>query len=286
MRVVNAFLADLMAYQFLQYAFLTGLLAGLAVGVIGSFVVVRRISYIAGGISHTVLGGMGAALFLQRSVGWQAVHPLHGAAAGALLAALIIGLVSLRAQQREDTVIGAVWAVGMAIGVLFISQTPGYTTDLMSYLFGNILLVSPDDVWLLACLDLLIIGSVLVFYNKFVAVCFDGDFARLRGLNVDFYYLFLLCLTALTVVVLVTIVGLVMVIALLTLPPAIASIFSKSLPRMMLWSSLLCMAFTTGGLAVSYEPDLPAGATTVVLAGLSYILVLAGERLLTRTRSH
>lgn len=273
------FLSDVEQYHFLQYALLTGVLSSVACGVVGTFVVVRRITYIAGGISHTVLGGMGAALYMRRSLGWEAADPLYGAVAAAIAAAVIIGVVSLRAKEREDTVIGAVWAVGMAIGILFISQTPGYNTDLMGYLFGNILMVSSDDLWLLVGLDVLVVGMGIVFYNQFLAVCFDDEFALLRGLWVEAYYLLLLCLTALTIVVLVTVVGIVMVIALVTLPTAIAGLFSRTLKRMMVVSGLLCMAFTTSGLVFSYEPNYPAGATTIVIAGAAYLLVLIGRRL-------
>ena len=185
----------------------------------------------------------------------------------ALLAAVIIGWVSLHAKQREDTVIGALWAIGMATGVLFIARTPGYQVDLMSYLFGSILMVTSGDLWLLVGLDVLIVGVGLLFYNQFLAVCFDEEFARLRGLRVEFYYILLLCLTALTVVLLVSVVGIVMVIALLTLPVAVAGHFCKTLWQLMLVSALLSMFLTTAGLALSYGPDLPAGATTILLAG-------------------
>ncbi|MBM4327888.1 MAG: metal ABC transporter permease [Deltaproteobacteria bacterium] len=274
-----AFLIDLQQHLFLQYALLTGALASVACGVIGAFVLVKRITYIAGGIAHSVLGGMGLALFLQKNGHWEAVTPLHGAVAAAILSALIIGVVSLRAKQREDTVIGALWAVGMAVGVLFISRTPGYNTDLMSYLFGNILMVSTRELWFLVGLDVVVVAAGLAFYNQFVAVCFDGEFAALRGLKVDFFYLLLLCLTALTTVVLAMVVGLVMVIALLTLPTAIAEFFSKTLARMMVLSCVLCFGFTSAGLAVSYGPDLPVGATTILIAGAAYLTMIVVKRL-------
>jgi zinc transport system permease protein len=264
---------------FLRYALLAGLLASVACGVVGTYVVTRRISYIAGGISHCVLGGMGAARYFQVVYGWEAFHPLIGAIIAALAAALIIGIISLRAKQREDTVIGALWAVGMAAGILFISRTPGYNEDLMSYLFGNILMVTPKSLWLLAALDLLVVASALLVYNQFLAVCFDEEFARLRGVPVEAFYLFLLCLTALAVVVLVFVVGIVLVIALLTLPAAVAGHFSKRLWHMMLLATIFSLVFTTAGLAISYEPNLPAGATTIMIAGAAYLLVMIGTGL-------
>jgi len=272
------FLAALLRYDFLQHALLAGVLAGVACGVVGTYVVVRRISYIAGAIAHCVLGGLGVARYLQVVHGWQWFEPMYGALVAAVAAALLIGLVSLRAQEREDTVIGALWAVGMAVGVLFISRTPGYNEDLMSYLFGNILLVGPSDLWLMVGLDLGVVLLSLLLYSQLQAVCFDEEFARLRGLNVEFYYLLLLTLTALTVVLLVSVVGIILVIALLTLPAAIAGQFTRTMRRMMILATFLSVVLTTSGLALSYSPDLPAGATTIVLAGLAYLAVLAFAR--------
>jgi zinc transport system permease protein len=146
----------------------------------------------------------------------------------------------------------------------------------MSYLFGNILLVSRQDLVLIGGMDILVVGLGLLFYNKFLAVCFDEEFARLRGISVEFYYLLLLCLTALTVVVLVTVVGLIMVIALLTLPVAIAGQFVSRLWHVMLVATVISIGLTSGGLAVSYGPELPPGATTIALAGVLYLLVVVG----------
>jgi len=275
---MGVFLTDLPHYAFLQYALLTGLLASVACGVIGTYVVTRRITYIAGSIAHTVLGGLGAARWCQTVYGWEWCQPIFGAVLAALLAALVIGVVSMRARQREDTVIGALWAVGMAVGVLFIYGTPGYNEDLMSYLFGSILMVTPGDLWMIAGLDLVIVIVAALFYNQFLALCFDEEFARLRGVRVEFFYLLLLCLTALTVVLLVTVVGIVLVIALLPLPAAVAGALTKQLWHMMALSVVLTAFFTTAGLWVSYVPDLPAGATTIVLAGAAYLLVVGGLR--------
>jgi zinc transport system permease protein len=276
------FLDALLRYDFLQHALLAGILAGVACGVVGTFVVVRRISFIAGAIAHCVLGGLGAARYLQVVRGWDWLDPLHGAVAAALLAALIIGLVSLRVKEREDTIIGALWAVGMAVGILFIARTPGYNEDLMSYLFGNILLVRARDLWLMVGLDALVVFLVVALYAELQAICFDEEFARLRGLNVELYYLLLLALTALTVVLLVSVVGLVLVIALLTLPVAIAAQFAGTIRGTMVLAAALSVAFTTSGLALSYAPDLPAGATTIVLAGVAYLAVITSRALVRR----
>jgi zinc transport system permease protein len=272
------FLHAVAHHAFLQYALAAGGLASVACGIVGTYVVVRRITYIAGGIAHCVLGGIGAALYLREVWGWTALEPIYGAVAAALAAAGIIGVVSLRARQREDTVIGALWAVGMAAGVLFLSQTPGYSQDLMSYLFGNILMVTPRDLWLMAGLDAVVVAVGLLAYYPLMAVCFDEEFARVRGIPVAFYYLLLLGLTALTVVLLSMVVGIVMVIALLTLPVAIAGYFARRLWQTMVLATALSIVLTAAGLALSYEPNLPSGATIIVLAGAVYLAVTAGSR--------
>ncbi len=228
---MNEFIKDLFdpGLAFLRYAFAAGLMASLAFGIVGTYVVTRRISYIAGAISHSVLGGIGAALYFQKTAGIAWLTPMAGALIAALASALALGMVSMKAREREDTVIGAVWATGMGVGLLFIAKTPGYV-DAMSYLFGNIVLITKDDLLLIAGLDAAVLLSAFLFYNKFLAICFDEEFARVRGVRVDLYYLFLLCLVALTVLLLVRVVGIVMVIALLTLPAAVAGVHLPDVP--------------------------------------------------------
>lgn len=261
------FFATLFYHAFMQNAFYAGLLASIACGITGTYVVVKRISYISGGIAHAVLGGMGIAYYLG-------INPLIGAIAFALLSAVLLGLVSIKAKQHEDTIIGALWAVGMAIGVLFISITPGYKVDLSSFLFGNILLVSRTDLVILFILDLLILGLAIVYYRQFQSICFDEDYARLREIPVEFLYILLLCLIALTVVVLIQVVGLILVIALLTLPASIAGLGTKKLGSMMALAFFYSLFFTVSGLVLSYLKNLPAGATIIVIAGMGYLLAL------------
>lgn len=265
---------------FLRYSFLAGMLASVAFGIIGSYVVTRRITYIAGAIAHCVLGGIGAALYMQYQLGIGWINPIHGATASALAAALIIGMVTLYARQREDTVIGALWAVGMATGALFLARAPGAYVDPMSYLFGDITLIDVRNLQLIAALDLLVVVLAVVFYNRFLAVCFDEEFARLRGVRVGGFYMLLLCLTALTIVLLVQLVGIVMVIALLTLPPAIAGHFTARLSIMMVISILLCAAFTSLGLGLSYSWELPGGPVIIIMAAGCYLAVTVTKKLL------
>jgi zinc transport system permease protein len=264
------FFSSLWQHSFLQHALIAGLLASIGCGIIGTYVVVKRITFLAGGIAHSVLAGMGMAYYFGFA-------PLKGALLAALIAALLIGMIKLRWHQHEDTLIGALWAVGMAVGVLFISQTPGYNADLMSYLFGNILMVPRSDLYLMLVLDGVIIIIVTIFYKQFQAVAFDSEFARLREVPVDFFYLLLLCMVALTVVLLIQVVGLILVIALLTLPAAIAMLYSHSLGRIMLLATFFGSVFTSGGLALSYAPDLPSGATIILVAGCAYMVALLLE---------
>jgi zinc transport system permease protein len=277
---MSDFIRDLLdpQFPFLRYALLMGLLSSVSLGVVGSYVVTRRISYIAAAISHCMLGGIGAALYLDKVIGWTWCDPMYGATAAAILSALIIGLVSLYAKEREDTVISAVWAMGMAIGVLFINIIPG-NVDPMSYLFGGILFVSKSDLWLVAGMGLLVAAVGVGFYNKFLALCFDEEFAELRGVRAKLFYLILLCLTALTVALLVRVVGIILVIALLTLPPAIAGYFSRQLWQMMLLAVLFCAMAVGTGIAVSYPINLPSGPVIILLAGGAYLLVTIASRL-------
>jgi zinc transport system permease protein len=268
---MQEFFVALTSHSFLQHALVAGILASVAAGLVGTFVVVKRISLISGGIAHSILGGMGIAYYLGFS-------PTKGAVVSALVAAMIIGLVSLRARQHEDTVIGALWAVGMALGVLFISRTPGYNVDLMTFLFGNILLVSTEELILIGVLDGTIVLIMALFYKQFLAVSFDEQHARLRGMPVEFLYLLLLILIALTIVILIKIVGLILVIALLTLPPAIANHHASNLIHMMLLAVGLSLIFNAAGLVVSYQLDLPTGATIVLIAGAFYLLSLVSHR--------
>jgi zinc transport system permease protein len=274
---VSEFVSAISDYRFMQLALMACLLASIGCGVIGSYVVVKRIGFLAGGIAHSVLAGMGAAYFLGGA-------PVTGAVIAALTAAVLVGWVNLKWKQDEDVLIAALWSMGMATGIIFISRTPGYAPDLMSYLFGNILLVTANDLILMAILDLIILVLVAVFYKQLLATVFDEEFARLRGVNVELFYILLLCIIALTVVLLMRIVGLILVIALLILPAAAAGQVSRSLLQMMWLAVLLSVGITVAGLALSYGPNLPSGSTMVLVAGATYLLSLWLRVLYVRTR--
>lgn len=254
---------DFLQYDFMRNAILVGMLASIACGIIGSYVVVKRIVFISGSISHTAYGGIGLGYLLG-------INPMYGAAFFTVLSALGIGLISEKTLQREDTVIGIIWAVGMALGVIFVKFSPGYTADLMSYLFGNILTVPIVDIVLIAVLDIIIVGTVLLLFEEFKAVTFDEEFAEVNGLNTSVLYLLLLCLIALTVVIMIRVVGIILVIALLTIPASIGGQYTSSLKGMMGLSIVLGIIFTTGGLLLSYFLDLPSGATIILFAALGF----------------
>ena len=259
------FFNTLMTQSFLQNALFGGILASIGCGLTGSFVVVNRIGYMAGGIAHSVLGGMGIAYYLN-------YDPFIAALISALLAAIIIGIIKLKWQQQEDTAIGAIWAVGMAVGIIFISKSDGYNVNLMSFLFGNILIISKQQLYIMLLMDVVTIFFMVAFYKQLIAISFDIEFATIRGVKVNLFYLLLLCLVAITVVLLIQVVGLILVIALLTLPAAIAKQYVQSIGAMMLLAALLGTFFTSSGLYLSYEPDLPAGATIILVAGMVYLL--------------
>ena len=262
---------------FLRLALTAGILASFAFGIVGSFVVARKISYIAGGIAHSIFGGLGLGMFLQLRLGWAWMNPLYGAFVAAIISALLIAFISRRFREREDTVIGAVWALGMAGGLLFMAKTPGYT-DPMSFLFGNILLITVNDLWMVLILDIVIMVLSLLYYNSLVAVSFDEEYARLRGIGVEYQNVMLLILIALSVVLLIRVVGIVLVIALFTLPAAIAGKFAGKLWQMMMGAVLFCMLFVLIGVTLSFLFDLPAGPVIIVVAGIFYIAALAFGR--------
>jgi len=255
-------------FPFLRNALLAGLLSSLLFGLLGSVVTVRRIGSLAGAVSHAVLGGIGLALFLSSR--FFHIPPILGALVFALLSALVIGLVSLKAKQREDTVINAIWVIGMSLGILFMAKTPGYA-DPSTWLFGNILLISNRDLLLMAILDVIVILLVWRFYAQIEASSFDEEFARTRGVPVEKVFLILLGLTAVAIVLLQTFVGIVMVIAMLTLPAGCASVFSRSLGSMMISSCLFSALFSISGLVTGWLFDLPIGAMTVIISGIIFL---------------
>jgi len=256
---------EALQFEFMRNALMAGLLTSVICGIIGTFVVVNRIAFLAGGIAHSAYGGIGLAFFLG-------LPYIVGTLGFTLFAALIMAAVTLKARDRADTFIGVLWAGGMALGVLLLDLTPGYNVDLMSYLFGSILAVPKSDLWqmLVMCLSVGLI--VLFFYNDFLAMSYDEEFAQLRGVPVKGLYFLLIGMIALSIVMIIRVVGLILVIALLTIPPYIAEKYARSLRMMMLISTLLCCMFTMAGLWLSYIFNLTSGATIIMVAVSAFFI--------------
>ncbi len=259
---------DALSYDFVQNALTAGILLSICAGIIGSLIVVNRMVFLAGGIAHTSYGGIGMAIYFGIPI-------FLGASLFAVGAALLLAFISLKRRERMDTFIGLIWAVGMAIGVIFVDLTPGYNVDLMSYLFGSILAVSKDDLYFISILLVVILSVVVVWYRDILAVSYDSEYAALRGVNVRFFYTLILVLSALTVVVAIKIVGLILVIALLTIPVYIAERLSSSLASMMGISALFSLLFTLAGLYLSYTYDLTSGASIILVAAAFLLLFLS-----------
>lgn len=256
---------ELFQYDFMINALLASILASFAFGIVGSYIVVKRIVFISGGVAHTAYGGLGLGILLG-------FNPILGAMGFALLAALFISFMRKRKNQNEDTIIGVMWAFGMALGIFLINLTPGYVPNVMSYLFGNILTVPFSEIIIMFIVDVVIILLVSLFFKEFQAITFDEEFARTIGLPVDNLYLLLLIIIALTTVILIKLVGIILVIALLTIPAAIAINYIKNLKQLMVASSLIGLFFTIVGLLLSYYLNLPSGATIIMLAVICYVL--------------
>lgn len=266
-----SFFEALTTNPLLLSAIFAGFLASIVSGIVGSYVVVKRVVFISGSIAHSVLGGIGLFVWLERAKGITWLSPLYGALIAAVLSALIIGWIHLNYRQREDTVIAALWSIGMAVGVLFIHLTPGYTVELNNYLIGNILWVTPDDLMLLIALDILVIGIVLCMHKQFLAICFDEEQAQLQGINLNRVYLLLLVLTAISIVLLIQVVGIILVMTMLTIPAAIGNLLSSRLSLVMVFAVIICALLCFFGTAVSYTLDWPSGATIALMAGLLYV---------------
>jgi zinc transport system permease protein len=258
---------EALQYDFMRNALLAGLLASVACGIVGVYVVVKKIVSISGGIAHASFGGIGLGYFLG-------INPIVGALFFSLASSFALATVTRRTRLPEDTAIGILWAIGMALGIVFIALTPGYAPDLMSYLFGNILTVPSSDIVLMLVLDAIIIGIVAALYKEYLILCFDEEYGTAIGMPVEKLYLLLMAMIALTVVVLIRVVGMILVIALLTFPAAMARQFTHNLKKMMALSVLLGFLFTLGGLWLSYEIKLPSGATIILLGGLALTLSL------------
>jgi zinc transport system permease protein len=263
---------EIFQYEFIRNAIIAGVLASFACGIMGVYVVTKKIVFISGGIAHASFGGIGLGYLIG-------INPVLGATLFTLASALGIGVVSRRTKLPEDTAIGLIWTIGMALGILFIGLSPGYAPDLFSYLFGNILTVPFFDLILMLILDIILIVLVFLFYKEFLAISFDEDFSTVVGIPVEALYLLMLCMVALTVIVLIRVVGIILVIALLTMPASLARQFSHNIRNMMIWSVISGIIFVMGGLWLSFILDLPSGATIILFGGVVLVIIYTLKKL-------
>ncbi len=266
---------EALGFEFMRNALIAGLLASIACGVIGTLVVANRIVFISGGIAHAAYGGIGIAFFLG-------IPYMVGTLGFSLFVALVMTFLTLENRHRADTVIGVLWAAGMALGVVLLDITPGYNVDLMSYLFGSILAVTPEDIRMMTVMCLVIIATTVFFYNDFLAMSYDADFARIRKVPVKLLYAVLLGMIAVSIVMVIRVVGLILVIALMTIPPYIAEKKAASMGQMMVVSSILSVVFTLCGLWISYEFNITSGAAIILFASAAFACFNLWEKICSR----
>ncbi len=266
MSTVMDFINGILEYHFLRNAFMAAILSGVVCGIIGTYIVARRLVFLSGGITHASFGGIGIAY-------WLGVNPVLGALVFAVLSSLGIEWGAGRGKIREDSAIGIVWSVGMAMGVIFIYLTPGYAPNLMSFLFGNILTVTDTDIAALGALTLLLLALAVFFLRTVMYVAFDREFARSRGVPVNTVSYIMAVFMALAIVLSIRSVGIVLLISLLTIPPVVVNSLTQSFTRIVWWSAAVAIAGNLTGLYISYRFDIPAGAATIIVLALTLVIV-------------
>ena len=278
---------EMFRYRFMERAIYAGVLAALAFGIIGSYIVIRRLVFITGGIAHASFGGVGLAFYIAVVyLGWSTITDQGRiqdlvtlcTTIFALSAALGIGLLGRETLEREETTIGIIWAVGMALGAFFIQLTPGYAASASSYLFGDITLLRTEDIYLLLLLILLILTTTVLLFHKMQALAFDEEFTMVSGVHTTLLNLYFLCLVSMSIVLLLKFMGIILVLAMLTIPASIVGQFTKDLKRIMVWSTFLSFVFVMAGLWSSMEYETVVGATVVIQAAVVYLIVTFSRR--------
>ncbi len=263
---------DILEYTFIQNALMAAILVSIITGVVGSLISVNKMTFLAGGIAHSSYGGIGLAIYFGLPI-------FLGASIFAILSAILIALISFKQRDKIDLFIGLVWAVGMAIGIIFVDLTPGYNVDLMSYLFGSILAVDYNDLIFMTILMIIALLFVHIYYREILAVSYDSEYANIRGINAKAFFIAILILSALTVVVAIKVVGLILVIALMSIPTYIAELISNSLYQMMVKASIISTIFTIIGLIVSYQFDITSGAAIIMTSAIGLLIFLLFKKL-------
>lgn len=270
-------MSEFFSNKLILFPVIAALLSSVIAGIVGTLTVVRRSTYVAGAIAHAVLGGMGIAQYLRVEQNMLWITPTIGAFIAAIIAASLIAFATTYAKERTDSILSIIWALGMALGILFIYKTEGYNDDLMSYLSGTILIVAGEELLMIGILDIFIAALIYFFYNRILTVCFNEESARIQGIPVGLYNYLILLITAVTTVLLAQMVGVIMVIALLSIPATIVSKFVFRLSTMILWTIILSSIISVSGIALSYELELPPGATIIIIAGGLYLISIVTE---------
>ncbi|HOP09088.1 MAG TPA: metal ABC transporter permease [Candidatus Methanofastidiosa archaeon] len=268
---------EFLGYEFMRNAFMAGALTSIICGTIGVYVVLKRIVFISGGIAHFSFGGIGFGYLIN-------FNPMVTTLIFSLGAAVSIGLSKKKVNMQEDTTIGILWAIGMALGIVFVGLSKGYAIDLFSYLFGSILAVSRQDLYMMVTLCALIMITVTIFYKELLLVTFDEEYGNVLGAPTNGIYIMLLCLVALSIVVMIKVVGVILVIALLTIPASTSRLFSNNLKKMILFSILVGLVFTSGGLLISYYANLASGATIVIFSGVMFFITMMVKSVLDKRK--
>jgi zinc transport system permease protein len=271
-------LIELLQYTFFQHALLGSLFASIACGIIGTYIVTRRLVFISGGITHASFGGIGIGLY-------TGVSPILSAAIFSVLSAFGVEWLSKRKDMREDSAIAVFWTFGMAIGIIFSFLSPGFAPDLSAFLFGNILTITRTDIVVLAVLSLLLIAFFSIFLSPIIYIAFDREFARSQRIPVVLFEYILMMFIALTIVACLRMIGIVLAMSLLTIPQLTANLFTVSFKRIILLSILFAYIGCAGGLLLSYQLQIPSGAAIIFFSILTYALCKIGKSLYLCTRT-
>lgn len=254
------------------YALISSVLVSIIVGLTGSFVVARRVSFISGGLSHAIFAGVGLGYLMN-------FNPVYGAILTVLLAAVLLGYTRTYMEQSEDSVIGITWALGMALGVLFLSMSSGYTPDVMGFIFGDILATSDFDLYFMAAIAAIVFVVIVFYYNEFIALSFDETFVKIQGKNVFFLNSLLFAIIGLTVVALVKAIGVVLVVSMLTIPASIVMMYLKDMKKIMFFNGLLTFVFSIIGITVSYFLDWGSTPAIIIPMVICYLGSIAYVRI-------
>lgn len=263
---------ELFNYTFFQHALLGSLFASIACGIIGTYIVTRRLVFISGGITHASFGGIGIGLY-------TGISPILGAAIFSVLSAFGVEWLSKRNDMREDSAIAVFWTFGMAIGIIFSFLAPGFTPDLSAFLFGNILTITLTDIWMLVILSLILIGFFYFFITPIIYIAFDREYARSQRIPVRLFEYILMMFIALTIVACLRMIGIVLVISLLTLPQMTANLFTHSFKKIIFMSIGIGFISCSGGLLLSYQLQVPSGASIIFFSILVYAFCKMGKTL-------